>query len=52
MYRLEKHSGQLITALMWWQLFTRKLDHELVKDEKKRQAESERVRNGLTFRVA
>ncbi len=46
-YRLEKHSGSLIPALLWWQLVTRKMEYDIQKDTKNRKREGNKVRFSL-----
>lgn len=43
-YRLEKHSGNLISALLWWKLFTKKQDYLIKQDVKTRKLEGAKVR--------
>jgi len=43
-YRLEKHSGNLISALLWWKLFTKKQDFLIKGDIKTRKREGAKVR--------
>lgn len=43
-YRLEKHSGNLISALLWWKLFTKKQDYLIKQDVKTRKREGAKVR--------
>ena len=47
MYRLEKHSGQLIPAILWWKLMIRKQEHQIRKDEATRIADGRKVKNAL-----
>lgn len=46
-YRLEKHSGMLIPALLWWRLLVKKLEHYLKIDESVREREGKKVKNEL-----
>ena len=39
-YRLEKHSGELIPALIWWKLIIRKQEFEIKQDKKTRKKEA------------
>ena len=48
-YRLEKHSGDLIPALTWWKLVSRKQEYFISKDQKTRKREAARVRNAMKF---
>jgi transcriptional regulator with XRE-family HTH domain len=49
MYRLEKHSGGFISALLWWKLLTKKMESDIVNDTKKRQFEANKVSFELAF---
>ncbi len=51
MYRLEKHSGELIPALYWWKLVTKKQEFIIKKDSKTRKKESSMVRNAIRYRA-
>ncbi len=51
MYRLEKHSANLIPALYWWKLVTRKQEHIIKQDKKTRKREASKVKNGIQFRA-
>jgi len=44
-YRLEKHSGELIPAILWWKILVTKQEYEIRKDEKTRSREWEKVQN-------
>ncbi len=48
-YRLEKHSGELIPALLWWKISIKKQEHLLNKDLKTRKIEAAKVKNALKF---
>lgn len=50
-YRLEKHSGELIPAILWWKLSMKKQEYLILKDKKKRKVEAAKVKNGLKFRA-
>lgn len=50
MYRLEKHSGELIPALLWWKLMIKKQEHLIRKDKEARIAEGKKVKNALKSR--
>lgn len=50
-YRLEKHSGQIIPALYWWKLVTKKQEHIIKEDTKTRKKESSKVKNAVKFRA-
>jgi plasmid maintenance system antidote protein VapI len=42
-YRLEKHSGKLIPALLWWQLVAKKMEYEIQNDTKNRKRAGKKV---------
>jgi len=46
-YRLEKHSGMTIPAILWWRLLIKKQAHFLKTDEHTRERESKKVKNAL-----
>lgn len=46
-YRLEKHTGNLIKARLWWQLLIKKQAFILEEDEETRIAEQDKVKNAL-----
>ncbi|MCB0595285.1 MAG: hypothetical protein H6557_10015 [Lewinellaceae bacterium] len=46
-YRLEKHSGGIIRAELWWKLMVKKQAFIISKDEETRKAEQEKVKNPL-----
>lgn len=50
-YRLEKHCGNIIPAIYWWKLYSKRLEEEIKTDEEKRKIESEKVKNNLRFRA-
>jgi DNA-binding XRE family transcriptional regulator len=49
MYRLEKHSGGFISALLWWKLLTKKMEADIINDTRKRQFEADKVSFQLAF---
>ena len=51
MYRLEKHSANLIPALYWWKLVTKKQEHIIKQDKATRKKEASKVKNGIQFRA-
>jgi len=51
MYRLEKHSANLIPALYWWKLVTKKQEHIIKEDKKTRKKEASKVKNAIKFRA-
>lgn len=46
-YRLEKHSGELIKAELWWRLMIKKQEFIIAKDEETRKDEQKKVKNPL-----
>lgn len=50
-FRLEKHSGELIPALTWWKLLTKKQEFEIKQDRKTRKREASKVKNAVKFRA-
>ena len=50
-YRLEKHSGELIPALIWWKLITKKQEFEIKQDKKTRKKEGLNVKDAVKFRA-
>ncbi|NET37371.1 MAG: hypothetical protein F6K19_35990 [Cyanothece sp. SIO1E1] len=46
-YRLEKHSGNLIKAELWWKLIIKKQEYELAKDHETRKEEQDKVKNPI-----
>lgn len=50
-YRLEKHSANLIPALYWWKLVIKQQEHIIKKDEGTRQKEAAKVKNAVRFRA-
>ena len=51
MFRLEKHSGGLISALHWWRLVTKKQEYYIKMDEQIRKREGAKVKNSIKFRA-
>jgi plasmid maintenance system antidote protein VapI len=49
MYRLEKHSGGLISALLWWRLLTKKMEADIKNDTTRRLLEAKKVHSKLAF---
>jgi hypothetical protein len=47
LYRLEKHSGGLIPALLWWRVAARKIEQQIQNDVENRQREGAKVRSIL-----
>ena len=50
-YRLEKHSGELIPALLWWKLAMKKQEYHIKKDKQTRKKEASKVKNAIKFRA-
>ncbi len=48
-YRLEKHSGGLISALLWWKLCSKKMEADIKNDTTRRLFEAEKVHFQLVF---
>ena len=48
-YRLEKHSGGFIPALLWWKVFTKKMEADIQNDTTRRLFEGEKVHFQLGF---
>ena len=46
-YRLEKHSGSLITAEKWWKLMIKKQEFIIAQDHETRQIEQMKVKNQI-----
>jgi len=46
-YRLEKHSGEIIKAELWWRLMIKKQAFIIARDEETRKAEQKKVKNSL-----
>ncbi|MDX2249162.1 MAG: hypothetical protein SF052_20410 [Bacteroidia bacterium] len=46
-YRLEKHSGNLIKAILWWELIMKKQSFIIIQDEQTRKTEQGKVKNYL-----
>lgn len=48
-YRLEKHSGGLISALKWWRLVIKKQEYIIKIDDETRVSEGAKVKNPMRF---
>ena len=48
-YRLEKHSGKLISALKWWRLVIKKQEYKIKIDDETREREGAKVKNAMKF---
>ena len=46
-YRLEKHSANLIKAELWWKLMIKKHEFIILKDDETRKVEYEKVKNSI-----
>lgn len=44
-YRLEKHSGNLIPAILWWKLVQKEIENEINTNEEERAKEELKVKN-------
>ncbi|MFT5169014.1 MAG: plasmid maintenance system antidote protein VapI [Saprospiraceae bacterium] len=51
MYRLEKHSGNLIPAIYWWKLVAKKQEHIIKQDLRTRKKEGAKVKNAIEYRA-
>lgn len=51
MYRLERHSGQMLPAIYWFRLHVKQLEHSIKEDETKRQEAYKKVSNELSFQL-
>jgi plasmid maintenance system antidote protein VapI len=51
MYRLEKHSGNIIPAIYWWKLVSKKQEHIIKKDLRTRKKEGAKVKNAIENRA-
>lgn len=51
-YRLEKHSGNMIPALLWWKIAMKRTELLIVSDKKTKVIEGKKVRNELHFSFA
>lgn len=50
-YRLEKHSGNLIPALLWWKLISKKQEFMITQDKKMRKKEGSKVKSVVKYRA-
>jgi transcriptional regulator with XRE-family HTH domain len=48
MYRLETYSGELIPALLWWKLLSKKQESEIQRNQEQRQMARSRVKNAFS----
>ncbi|MEO1515503.1 MAG: helix-turn-helix transcriptional regulator [Bacteroidota bacterium] len=51
MYRLERHSGDIIPAIYWWKLLVKKQEFTIRQDAEKRKTEGDKVKNAIKFRA-
>lgn len=49
-YKLEKHSGQLLSAIFWWRLITLKKEDEIVSNKKERKEASRNIKSIVKLR--
>jgi hypothetical protein len=49
MYRLDRHSGELIPALIWWKLSSKKQEFDLVTNFELRNTENLKVKNAFSY---
>lgn len=50
-YRLEQHSGSLISALIWWKLIIKKQEYQIKQDLETRKKEALNVKNAVQVRA-
>jgi len=50
-YRLERHCGNVISAVYWWRLHARKIEEDVRTNQIMRDEESHKVKNNLKFRA-
>jgi hypothetical protein len=51
MYRLELYSGELIPAILWWKLLSKKQEFEIQRNHEQRQLARARVKNAFSQSV-
>lgn len=49
MYRLERHSGDLVPALLWWKLLSKKQEFDLLTNKEQRATENLKVKNAFSY---
>jgi len=49
MYRLEGHSGDLVPALLWWKLLSKKQEFDLLTNKEIRVTENLKVKNAFFY---
>jgi hypothetical protein len=47
-YRLEKHSNDTIPALIWWRLWIKKIENDILNDTETKKREGNKVRSSLS----
>lgn len=50
-YRLERHSGLLIPALIWWKLVTKQQEFEITQNKQTRKTEAAKVKNAVAYKA-
>lgn len=50
-YRLEKHSGELIPALIWWRLIMKKQEYNIRQNKQMRRKEASKVKNSVNLSI-
>lgn len=50
-YRLERHSGGTIPAILWWKLVQKEIEQEIKADEQMKKAEMSKVKNVALHRA-
>lgn len=48
-FRLEKHCGNIIPAVYWWNLHAKRIEEDVRTDSSRREMEREKVKNHLIF---
>ncbi|MEL7220756.1 MAG: helix-turn-helix transcriptional regulator, partial [Bacteroidota bacterium] len=48
-FRLEKHSDTILSAKLWYRLYLKQLEQELVKKDEIRKAEYEQVKGSISL---
>ena len=48
-FRLEKHTGGIIPATLWWKLIARKIEDAIAKDKATRAKEEQKVHHARSF---
>jgi hypothetical protein len=48
-YRLEKHSNDIIPAILWWRLWIKKIENKIVNDTEMKKREGYKVRSSLSI---